>query len=55
MVIYASACEDCLFTFKSGCDSTTHAVAERHAKVRDHVVVYGSYDERLVRSTAGAR
>lgn len=43
MVIYASACQDCTFTFESGCDSTTHTVAERHAKVRGHEVIYGSF------------
>lgn len=46
MVIYASACQDCGFTFESGCDATTHHIAERHATVCGHEVVYGSYDER---------
>ena len=44
-VIYAAACEECSLTFECACDSTTHTVAERHAKVRGHVVVYGSYAE----------
>jgi hypothetical protein len=43
MVIYAA--EQCSFEFKSGCDATTHTVAERHALVRHYDVVYGSYTE----------
>lgn len=42
-VIYAAACEDCPFNFESSCDSTTHTVAERHAKVRGHEVICGSF------------
>ena len=45
MVIYGAACEECQFTFQNRCDATTHEVAERHARVRSHAVVYGSWTE----------
>ena len=44
-VVYAAACEDCAFTVESRCDASTHAAAERHARVQEHAVTYNSYDE----------